>query len=464
MSIVDGTKINPSLNYKQIDSSRPSYNYRKVFPANGGNTSFNLTSAGATQNTIFNIPPEVCNLGESYLEYLITVDAQGAGNYFWQFKDTYGEFDYVLYRDTGSQNIVENRFTNLYTHIMNRLNISDADLNYHDDMQGMVRTNALNSDVKSVRFDATNTSLAFKEPQHMAVSANNTAFLIPRRVYLKDLIKDSFFGMAKNNVMPVETYLEFNWIGNRFGLLGTSATDPTVGCAVVAGNIAISGLVFRLAYETNQSLIGEMKSAIAGGLTIPIPWARVYTLVASSAAPWVYNLPLDNKQNGRKIKKIVYAPFATAPAAGSEYRLYDHCNSATVGGGAGTQTVARNTKVSTYHTELDNMKLQRDIIQCPVSSTSTLHDDYMIHKDLLRNTTYYNQLMYNFNFVHVDKFDYSASNENPEGNVFVDGFDLVKPVNYSVVVDTGTATAINNVCVVVGQKLLSINASSFAVI
>ncbi len=88
----------------------------------------------------------------------------------------------------------------------------------------------------------------------------------------------------------------------------------------------------------------------------------------------------------------------------------------------------------------------------------------MIHKELLKNTCYYNQPSFNQNWVHIDQFSYGASNDNPEGNVYVDGYDLVKPVNYCVDVRTGSAVAVNSICIVLGQKLLSINSNSFAVV
>jgi hypothetical protein len=486
MANVSDTKVNPALNFRQMESSAPSYQYRNIYPANGGSRNILLTSAGELQNTIFNLPVEVDNLGESYLEYTLNIVDQGlvAGNqniYPWLFKDTYGEFNDILLRDTGSMNIVELRNANLYSNLMNRINTSKKELEYNDDMNGLVVSNAPLTDAKNKRFDNNTASLAFKEPQALQVgtlSTNSTtvySLSVPRKVYLKDICPDSFFGMAKNSLFPVETYLDINWIGNRLGYGGTSQVDPTAGnqalisqvfTGTILGTYAVclSGLVLKLAVETNQELIRAMKMEVAKGLTIPIPWVKVHTLQAASAAPYVYNLPLDNKQHGRKIKEIVYAPYAAAPAVGSSYRLYDHCNNAILGTGATVQSVAMNTKVSTYQTSLDNQYLQRDIVQCPISATSQLHDDYAIHKKILKNTCYFNQPIYNNYWFDMDKFAYIDSNDNEEGSVYVDGFDLVKPVNYVVDVKSGTTTAINNVCVVVGQKLLSITSSSYAVI
>jgi hypothetical protein len=458
MANVSDAKVNPALNFRQMESSAPSYQYRNIYPANGGNRNIMLTSAGELQNTIFNLPVEVDNIGESYLEYTLNIVDQGANIYPWLFKDTYGEFNDVIFRDTGSMNIVELRNANLYSNLMNRINTSKKELEYNDDMNGLVISNAPLTDVKNKRFDNNTASLAFKEPMALQVGSIGTgsttvySLSVPRKIYLKDLCPDSFFGMAKNSLFPVETYLDINWIGNRLGYQGISQVDPTAtnlalvtqnmtaggNPAAVAGTYAIclSGLVLKLAVETNQELIRAMKMEVAKGLTIPIPWVKVHTLAAASASPYVYNLPLDNKQHGRKIKEIVYAPYAAAPAAASSFRLYDHCNNATAGTGATAQSVASNTKVSTYQTSLDNQYLQRDVVQCPVSSTSTLHDDYAIHKKLLKNTCYFNQPIYNQYWFHMDKFAYIDSNDNEEGSVYVDGFDLVKPVNYVVDVKT----------------------------
>jgi hypothetical protein len=460
------TNVNPALNYRQVDSSKPSYNYRKVNPSNGGSTTVTLASTGATQNTVFIIPAEVVNMGESYLQYDITL-AGSAGLYRWPFKDVYGEFDYVTYRDSGSMSLVDLRYANMYSHVMNRINISNKELQYHDDLNGLVATNALNSDVKSIRMDNTSTSLAFKEPQHFQVGAITVDLVIQRRVYLKDLCRDSYFGMAKNGILPIDTFLEINWIGNKLGFYSTSATNPQTAHTVL-GAITIANLCLKLAFETNQDLVKEMKSAIAGNLTVPIPWVRVHSIAASSATSWTYNLPLDNKQHGRKIKKIVYVPFATQGSSGNLdlFRTYDHCNNASVND-------AMHQKIDNYFTLLNNTKLQRDNILCPLSTTAATlaqHDDYMLHKSLLENTTYFNQAMHSFNWLHIDAFDKGSHNDNFEGSVYVDGYDLVSPVTYTVQVDHGLIAdvahcpLINNVAIVVGQKLLSINSSSFAVV
>lgn len=142
MSVVNDTKVSEQINYHKLQSSHPVYQYRNIYPANGGSRTVTLTSGGAVQNTIFNIPAECINMGESYLEYLLTVPAQGAGNFGWIFHDTCGEYSDVLYRDTGSQNIVELRYANIYQHVMNRINYSKQELEYNDSLQGLVLTNA----------------------------------------------------------------------------------------------------------------------------------------------------------------------------------------------------------------------------------------------------------------------------------------------------------------------------------
>lgn len=476
MSIVDSTKIDAALNYKTLESSEPTLHYRKVYPANGGTRTVQLTNS-STQNMIFNIPVEVVNLGESYLEYIENVASQ-TNLYSVLFKDVHGEIQDVLYRDTGSQNIVEARNVNLHSHVMNRLEVSQDKLKYSDELDMIVPTNAPLSDVKSKRFDNTVCSRAYDEVQHLewsALGADALSFNVarPKKIYLKDLVRKSFFSMAKNSLLPVETYLDITFSGARVGFGCTSATDPTQGNAPLAsaalaaigtGCVVLTSCVLNLAYETNRDIVEGMKQKVAGGMTIPIPWTRLHQIPSGAAAPFTYNLPLDVKQHGQKIKEIIYAPFTTGIVDATTRLLYDHCNNG---------SAAINSKVTTYQTSLDNQYLQRDVVNCPFYTIATpaataaalaLHDDYAIHRKILDNTTYLNQPAYSFNWVHIDRFGYSKSNDNKEGNIYVDGFDLVKPINYNVNVLSGAAVAINNVCIVNGQKLLSITQTSYAVV
>jgi hypothetical protein len=463
------TKISSALNFHKENASFPYYHYRKLYPANGQATTIYLQDNGTTQNVLWNIPTEVINMGETYLEYYLDIVDQGANNYACIFKDTYGEYDSVLYRDTGNQYIVEDRFTNIVNHIENRLYTSDDELRFNDDLHGLVRTNALLSDVKSKRSDNSINSLAMIEPQHIQFSPIGTnaaavSLTIPRKIYLKDLVKESFFDMAKNFILPVESYLDINFVGNRIGHLCTSAVDSTQGNAVlanqtIAGNtyaVAIRGLVLNLALEQNQDLVVEMKKQVKSGLSVPIPWKKAHSVASSQAAPFTFNQTLDSKQHGRKIKDIVYAPMAYNPAAGSKYLTYNHVNNASANDAA-------HVKLSTYQTSLDSAKLQRDIIQCPTAANLNLHDDWMLHKRLLKDSCYFNQPMYNYNWIHVDKFDFEQLNHSKDGSIMVDGYDLVKPTTYTVDVLTGCTSQVQNFLIVHGQKLLTITESSFVV-
>src|SRR5690606_29892330 len=124
MALVENTKVSTELNFGQRESSYPVYHYRNVYPANGAVRTFPITSAGEKQTTIFNIPAEQVNMGDSYLEYSLVVPAQGAAQFTWLYKDVYGEFDSIIYRDTGSQYLAEIRNLNLHNSVVNRLETS----------------------------------------------------------------------------------------------------------------------------------------------------------------------------------------------------------------------------------------------------------------------------------------------------------------------------------------------------
>jgi hypothetical protein len=158
---MENTKVSNELNYHAKDESMPSYIYRTIFPWNGGSRNVTLGSNAITQNTIFAIPTEVVNLGESIIEYDEYLEDSGLNNFNWLFDDVDGEFDSILYRDSGSQNIVEMKvFQNYYQKVMNRLTYDKESLEYNDALSGFSMTNAPLTDVASKRFDNTTVPLA----------------------------------------------------------------------------------------------------------------------------------------------------------------------------------------------------------------------------------------------------------------------------------------------------------------
>ena len=444
MSVIyDNTKLSNELNFRTLQSTRSSPQYRKVFPANGGSQTLVLKPSGTLVSNTFNIPAECVNLGESYLEYSYTI-AANAGHYTWIYKDVHGEFDSLTYRDSGSMYVVDVKNLHLYNQITNRFNFSEKDLKYHDDINGLVPTNALLSDVKSVRFDNSTCSLAFIEPQQMACISGAAAIssVQYKKIYLKELLKDSYFGLAKNQILPVETYLDINFSsGNKVGFSSLSAVLPNSTPIVFTADLTISNIVLNLAVEQNQELVKMMKSEVEKGISLPIPWIKVHQSTMTAATSFVYNLPLDNKQHGQKLKRLIFAPLLPTLAN----QTYDHTN-------------VDGTRVSIYQTELDNMKLQRDLIN--VSTTKS--DDYSYHKKVLKNTLFFNKQIYNQNWFHIDSFDSMESNAD-HGQIMVDGLLLNKPMTWTVNVSTCSNSAFQNTAIVIGQKLLQISSTSFLV-
>jgi hypothetical protein len=222
--------------------------------------------------------------------------------------------------------------------------------------------------------------------------------------------------------------------------------------------------VLRLAVEQNQDIVRGLKSKIASGLALPIDWPKVYQLQGLQPAPYTYNLPLDARQVGKKVKRIIYAPFTSGITPATTHQMYDHANNL---------VNDNNSKVTSYYTELDNQKMQRDNVQMTLLSQNLAGqpvqyaDDYMLHKKLLKDTCYYNLEDYRFNWVHIDAFDSRESNQNTDGSIMVDGYDLVKPVNWTFnaiqASPTGIATVPLNTAIVLGQKLLKVSSSSYVV-
>ena len=68
-----------SINFKEGTIVHPTYQFLRVTPQEG----ISLYSTATGSQSTFQITPNVFNLAKSYLEYTITVPAQGAGNSVW---------------------------------------------------------------------------------------------------------------------------------------------------------------------------------------------------------------------------------------------------------------------------------------------------------------------------------------------------------------------------------------------
>src|SRR5690606_36390951 len=96
---------------------------------------------------------------------------QGANTYAWLHRDVCGEFDSIIYRDTGSQFLTEVRNLNLYHSVISRLDTSLEDLLYTDEVNGLSISRATAGAAENVRFSNTAMNIPLHEPMTFAVSA-----------------------------------------------------------------------------------------------------------------------------------------------------------------------------------------------------------------------------------------------------------------------------------------------------
>lgn len=457
MAVVNNTKYAPELNYSTRESSYPVYFYRILSPERGSDRNITLTSNGEKKWISWEIPTEQFNPGLCYLEYDLQIPAQGDGMYSWIFSDVYGEIDTFEYRDTGTNYLVNLRHLNMYNYVMNKLETSYEDLLDHDKMLGLHLPSMGANENDFVKFDNTRITHWF-EPIQFIRSAANAAITIRRKIFLKEICgKHSFVGLSKDVLFPVNTYIRIEFIGNRIGFRKNSNADPT-NAEPLNGEIQITNITLKLAYQQNQDAINEMKQELAKpeGKSIPIPWTSIHSYWSpAGSSSMQYQLPLDRATHGQILQRIIYVPFRyVAPPANQVNLAYDHRIYNTYNAATDTYTY----RITSYHTDLNNSQLQRDHVMI------TNDDDYMLHKRVLQNTLYFNRSSYKFWWVHIDTFDYPESNRDKDGAIYTDGELLDKPKVWTFNKHDGDTDGVFNFMIVQGQKLLRINNSSFVVV
>lgn len=461
MPLIGGSyKVPRQINYSKIDSMSPVYWYQNVpFFSGQGQSAFNILTDGTKVTTVWQMPLKQGNTGMSYIDYTIDYGTASANKYLAIYQDINGEFDRVRYGDSSNLNIVDVQNQYREHKVLNRLYTCPEDLRYMDNavLDDIYQTNEPLSNIANVNADGTYNSVPFVAPQELFINpivAAKYAAPQKKKVYLSTLAKKQFFGQKQDLILPVDHYFTLDWRGDKLGFQCGSATDPTNAVAVLANQHAVAGLTFKYAVQMNEVLLKQMKDEIskAGGFKIALPWTFNVAITSQGATNQIrtFGYQIQRAKVGLKMQKIIYFSSKTNPAANEQY-FQDNTNGAVIG---------------QYHTELDGGKLQNNDLMV----SSTQFDDWVLHKDRLKDTMYYRLADYRKRWVHVESFDYNQkmeAEEVKEGYTMVDGLPVEKPIQYQVVIAAPSGalayTPMDNL-IIQGLKELTVTPEGFSVV
>ncbi len=413
------------LKYNQKIFANPNYRYEPQFPNTYGQTIALTTSQSPV---VINLPPDVFNLAQSYLEYLVTLPLSDT-NYIWTFEDTLTEISHIQLYGSNNQWIADLDNLQNYIKIVTKRETSMNEFLTFDPLNAMSANNCLNNVVPALRHSvagaiapANASSLNYLEPAYFNVgvlgNAGTTTGGVSYQVQFPlRLIKDTIFAIDKNMYAGQLLYMKL-YFGpiSKICYQSKSNANPSTGTpATYSGAGTISNLQLMLAVDTNE---GNRTRAIANasspqGMSLVIPWVQSYK---NSNQNSTQNISIQmDIGSGRSIMKIIHSVFNNAEALDV---AYDCQNNSTIG------AVGMTQKVQQYYTQINGKRLQDLTLTC-TGASGDLFTDYMQQKRQLRGSVMENYNVYQYNWHHCDDFcEFGAHYEQNNNNELVAGMPL----------------------------------------
>lgn len=495
------TKITKQLDYSKSSRISPDYRFTKLTPREGSQTVTVTTAGGQTNH--FDIPERAFNLSRSILSFDIKLGASGtAGFYNYVPMDCLPFIRQIqLYTRGGIMladiNQVGNvtkvmwkpetkleKFLAMDNHdtksgaggMLQKCNANNqAELKFNDTVIAGVALSAFtavldggptNAELRT-EFDRlgagvealasppkTNArrhndaliaagtgalsavNVAYNEAKYLTVgAAANTASdpTISVKIPLGQLY-DTIFELDKTLLFDEMITLRFVWASSdRFCWKAEDPLCPSRNAAAATASATVENLQIFLATEQRKDIINSLRAKInADGMSVMIPYMHVYKSSVGAATSQNITLRFD-RGHGRRLQKVYHALFNPEEKKNT---MYDHDNRA-------------GTKVASYYTTLDTQRIQDFNID------TKLFEDYMLHKELIRDSAILNSNVYQYNWFHCDSWCGVKPLWDKDPNEAV-GLDLTTERRWEFVGATVTAANYQHLSIAVCQKELKI--------
>jgi hypothetical protein len=364
------------------------------------------------------IPTNVFNFAESYLDANIALPPQGAGQHTWFHLDGMPLISEVdLYTRSGIYLCQLPNFQN-YMKIVRKLFTPYEEFSSNDISSFLFPSQRLTTEVPALTPNNGPSSNAYVESAYIG----NTAWLnqaANSQVNLKlnmklGAIKKTIFNLNKNIVFPDIIVLRILFgPANKFAYANADAANPAnapiplvntqdflapAPAAGLAGQyLQIYNLTLFLATEKNEDLAQTTRALVnsPNGLNLLIDYPFTYRQFLAGINQ---NISLRfNRGHGKNLQCIISSPFNPIESLNTAYDCY---NVTIASNYPTTPPAANGAKVAYYYTQLDNIRLQDITPACG----NFRPDDYRENRKFMKDTPYLNSEVYNNNWFHMDKF------------------------------------------------------------
>lgn len=479
------TIVDSALDYSQNPVSHPTYKYVQVNSlTNSGSATIN-TSGG--QDLVYELPQNVMNFSKSYATFNMSCPAL-ASNSTNIFCDTV-PFRQLQCYNAQRKMVVDFEDVNKYINMVNRYETAIEEILTNDRVEATTAWTmaygllsplsiagntlydvasttayAINGTVgapttpdgtftalNSTRsryynfrpFDNANTAYGnpddVNEPRYLLMGTGTNAVNACKWHIPFTIFKNTILSMNKDFLFNSAMYLRFVFApSTQIYFTSTATNNPYTGSATAVGSVTISNFYVYVAQEQNPVIIQELQNKVASGMTIDIPW--VYQYRTTTGATGGYNLQTRyNRGHGKRLSKILWAPYSGTETGLTTYDHNNLCNSGTM------------IKVSQFYASVNNRRLHEFNLSCSNG------DDYLISKNALKGSCILSAEEYLYNFVwrHCFSNDYNALDYplSPSVDNRIDGLDLTTEQIIDINVTTTSANLVHYVFGIVMRQL-----------
>lgn len=386
--------------------STPDCKLVKILPQSGGQ-SFTI-AAGSTQEVLFEIPAYKAFIPSQLApNYTMTVSAQTA--YSWLYQKVFGEIQQIQVYTRGGAMVMDLNYANNFQDVVKPVETKYQEYTQHDTPDALYPSQLAAS--QNVRFDGTTASINLLEPRYCVPSGNAAAAAYLRQPRGSSW-PNTFLSLDKEVMFPEIIVLRIVF-GTKCAWTGTSNVNPATGAGALAGTgILLENMTLFAPFETRPEITKGLMEKIQSGWTLPLPY--VWGFKNNLAGDTQVVQQKLSKAYGMFAQKIYHAVYHKTENTNT---MYDHTNIAAGG--------AASAKVTSYYTNLDNLRRQEFDIKTSFPTSTTQQEDYLQNKRFLAGSAIQNKDMYRHLWFHRDDFTGSAKTSESDIDSFkMGGLDL----------------------------------------